>query len=112
MSHQNTISEFEFVINKSFLGRGNLITIPSRFYQAIKENGLNVSTNVILKFMSDPALPASINIGWRSGGKYYQIRINSHNNLNIHKLQLGQILQVRICKFDDNWHVELNKKNG
>lgn len=107
MNQLKAIAEFAFVINKSFLGRGNPITIPSRFYQALKENGLVDSTPAVINFADGVSIGGSIRIGWRAGGKYYQVRMNGPENLDISRLKLGVTLHVRLLKRAEDWCIDL-----
>lgn len=101
------IAEFTFVTNKSFLGRGNPITIPSRFYPALKENGLIDSVPATIFFADEAPVTGSIKIGWRAGGKYYQIKANTPENHGITCLKQGVTLRVRLLSQAGAWRIEL-----
>lgn len=103
------IVEFPFITNKSFLGRGNPITIPSRFYPALKENGLIDSVPAIISFAAEPPITGSIKIGWRAGGKYYQIKSNAPANHGINCLKQGVTLRVRLLIHAGDWRIELRQ---
>ena len=102
-----TIAEFTFITNKSFLGRGNPITIPSRFYPALKENGLFDSTPASINFADDIPVNGAVKIGWRAGGKYFQIRANTPENHGITSLKLSVTLRVRLLSHGGEWRIEL-----
>jgi hypothetical protein len=111
MSHLKAIAEFSFITNKSYLGRGHPITIPSRFYHALKESGLADSTPALVSFADGAPIVGSIHIGWRAGGKYYQVRMNAPENHDLTRLKQGVNLHIRLLKGAEDWNIEVQRKS-
>lgn len=107
MRQLNAIADFGFITNKSFLGRAHPITIPSRFYQALKENGLVDCVPAVISFADSLPIEGSIRIGWRTGGKYYQITMKVPENHAITHFKQGVTLHIRLFKQAENWCIEL-----
>lgn len=101
------VAEFIFLTNKSFLGRGNPITIPSRFYAILKENGISETTPAKIRFANGKQIMGFVRVGWRAGGKYYQIRLSTYENDFISNIKLGVKLSVLLINKEGDWFVDL-----
>lgn len=101
------IAEFTFITNKSFFGPGNPITIPSRFYPLLKENGLRDSAMATIYFADHTPVPGTLKMGWRAGGKYFQIRAKTSNHSGANVFQQGSSLRVLLIKVGIDWRIEL-----
>jgi hypothetical protein len=101
------VGEFNFLTNKSFFGRGSPITIPSRLYESIKGYGVKETTPALVKYANEDSIKGSIYVGWRAGGKYFQIRVTSSEPSGLSELKLGVSLRVGIYKNDSGWLIEM-----
>ena len=105
------IAEFAFLANKSFVGfHHKPITVPARYYQGFKQNGLIMeSTHANIKFRDDSMINGAIRVGLRAGGKYYQITVlKSQIKTGINDIQIGTRLFVRVLKGPHDWIIEIN----
>ena len=109
MSSPATVAEFSFTANKSFVtGGGYPITVPSRYYQLLKESGLLESRPAVVTFRDGPRMGGMIHTSWRAGGRYYQIRVTkSEATPEIAGVKLGTVLRVRVLRGSEDWLVEL-----
>jgi hypothetical protein len=108
MSEPRICAEFEFVTNRSFAA-SRIITVPSCFGHTLYEHGLVKTTPVTVTFRSTPSRSGSIRIGWRAGGKYFQVRIaDDEVDDDVCALKMGTKLSVRVLKDRENWLVELS----
>ena len=105
------IAEFAFEANKSFVGGGSKpITVPARYYQGFKQNGLIMeSAHATIAFRDEPKFKGNIRVGLRAGGKYYQITMpKSQENIGINDIKIGARLFVRVLKTPQDWLIEIN----
>ena len=105
------IAEFTFVANKSFVGCGHKpITVPARYYQGFRQNELIMeSAHAKIAFRDESMVEGNIRVGWRSGGKFYQITIpKSHTSVGINDIKIGAQLFVRVLKTPLDWLIEIN----
>jgi hypothetical protein len=105
------IAKFAFEANKSFVGGGSKpITVPARYYQGFRQNGLIMeSAYATIAFRDEPKIKGNIRIGLRAGGKYYQITISkSQENIGINDIKIGVILFVQVLKTPEEWLIKIN----
>ena len=111
MADVKVIAEFAFVANKSFVGSGSKpITVPARFYQGFKQNELIMeSAHATIAFRDESMIDGNIRVGWRAGGKYYQITTpKSQTNVGINDIKIGTKLFVRVLRTPQDWLIEIN----
>lgn len=105
------VAEFAFVANKSFIGGGSKpITVPARYYQGLKQNGLIMeSVHATIAFQDESMVQGSIRVGLRAGGKYYQIALpKSKADSRINDIKIGTRLFVRVLKTPQDWLIEIS----
>lgn len=107
MSNTNAVARFPFIVNKSFGTGGRPITIPSRFYPELKENGIADSVQVKINYQDKFMLEGSLRSGFRAGGKYYQLTMIKSADSESISVGIGTTLIVSIFKVADNWSVEI-----
>lgn len=105
MSDAKTVAEFNFVVNKSFLSY-RMITVPSRFYQSLKENGVLERRPALIEFRGGARMSGSIHTGWRAGGQYYQIKLPAAQAV-IGDVRIGTTLRIRMLKSGEEWLIDL-----
>ena len=108
MTNANVIGPFPFVVNKSFKGSSHPITIPSRFYPALKDNGITDSIRVKINFREELIIDGSIRAGLRAGGKYYQITMSKSKLSESIAVDIGAKLVIRVLKTSENWLVAIS----
>jgi hypothetical protein len=104
------IADFVFVASSSFVENGyKQITVPARYHQELKKYGLiTESTDATISFRDISMFKGSIRVGWRAGGKYYQIAIpKSQENMGTNDIKSGTRLLVRILKSQQDWLIEI-----
>lgn len=107
MTDANIIGVFRFVVNRSFMN-WHVITIPSRFYQSLKECDVGETVAAIITFRGGAPMSGSIRSGWRAGGRYYQIKVRAVGTTReLSHLRLDSFLTVRMSKNDEGWRIEL-----
>ena len=107
MSDVILIAEFPFVTNKSFAGDSHPITIPARYHQGLKECGLIDSARAKINFRKVSTIEGSIRVGWRAGGRYYQIKMSKTRKIDAIAAKVGTTLAVRVLKTSEDWLVEI-----
>lgn len=108
MTNSKTIARFPFVVNKSFCSGSRPITIPSRFYPELKENGITDAVRVKISFQDKFMLEGNLRAGFRAGGKYYQLTIIKSVDSESINVAIGSTLGVRILKDADSWNVVIS----
>lgn len=101
------VSEFNFVTNKSFASDNHPITIPARFHQHLKEQGLVDSVRAKINFRKEPPIAGSIRVGWRAGGRYFQITMSKSQETKAIVTESGVTLAVRIMKTPEDWLIQI-----
>lgn len=104
-----TVAEFSFVVNKSFIGGGQRpITIPAHHYQSLRQLELKDTTPAGVKFGTHPIAEGAIRVGWRAGGRYYQVTVSkSDAHTALGGVKLGSKLLVRVIRSHERWLVEI-----
>ena len=111
MANPVVIGEFRFVTNSSFVN-SHVITIPSRFYPAIKEYGVWDATPAVITFGGGAPMKGSFRSSVRAGGRYYQIKIGKLGMAEeVSQLRMYQVLTVRVSKTEGAWQVDLNERS-
>ena len=110
MSDLITVADFPFMANKSFVGIGGRpITIPARFYPEFKQFKVMESAHALVTFRKGPMIEGAIRVGWRAGGKYYQVTVRaSQTKAEMDSIKIGATLMVRIVKTMQDWLIEIN----
>jgi len=110
MSDLITVADFPFMANKSFVGIGGRpITIPARFYPEFKQFKVTESAHALVTFRKGPMIEGTIRVGWRAGGRYYQITISkSQQDVALNAINIGTKLVVRVLKNPQDWLIEIN----
>lgn len=108
MSDAKMVVKFPFVVNKSFSGSGRPITIPARFYPALKDSGISDLVRVRIKFREDLVIDGAIRAGFRAGGKYYQLTMVKSAESEGIVVAMGSTLGVCLFRDADGWFVEIS----
>lgn len=110
MADLTVVAEFPFVANKSFVsGAQRPITIPARYYPGLKQCALTDSAPAMINFRKESMIEGAIRVGWRSGGKYYQITMSkSQKDVGIDDIKIGKKLIVRVIKRPQEWLIEID----
>lgn len=108
MSNLNTVAKFPFVVNKSFGAKNHPITIPSRFYQGLKDNGVTDLVSVKINFRDELTIDGKIRAGLRAGGRYYQITMLKSAASESIAVSIGSTLSIRVLKDQEHWLVEIS----
>ena len=107
MTEQKLVADFRFAVNSSFI-KSHVITIPSRWYKGMNEFGLGDAINAAVTYGAGAPMKGSIRSGWRAGGRYYQVRMNSADaNRELGQLRMGAALRVRVLKTAQERLVEM-----
>lgn len=110
MTNYIVVAEFTFIVNKSFLSSNSKpITVPARCYQGFKQNGLIMeSAEATIAFRDSSMVKGNIKIGFRAGGKYYQITLQkAQPNVGLNEVTIGARLFLRILKTPLEWLIEI-----
>lgn len=104
------VAEFPFVANKSFLGSDRRpITVPARFNQGLKQHALTNPARAMIAFRRDTVIEGAIRVGWRAGGRYYQITMSkSQESIGLGDIKIGTTLLVRVLKTPEDLLIEIN----
>ena len=104
------VAEFTFVVNKSFLsGSQHPITIPARFYPELKKYAFADVAQANISFRSESVTKGAIRVGWRAGGRYFQITMSkAQAAVGIADLTIGTSLRIRVLKTPHDWLIEIN----